>query len=236
MIATIQDYSQNLNSEIKNQKNTKILTESTNKYSKNHIFPVKNLEDVRLDHYNPLQYKHSCPSTNEDETYHFGDFGNIIANSEGKAFISIMRKVSLKSLNGRLVIISNSPDKCKESEEADRLADVIGYGQLNVFRPAVSEKANGSQEFFLREVNAVNKQEFETKNKVFLGTEKKNFDKESNNSKKDVEINDALKNKEKKGINVNTANQGISESWKLDSVKTSKAAYDFKVNKSHRKF
>lgn len=99
-----------------------------------------------------------------------------------------MRKVSLKSLNGRLIVISNSPDKCKEGVEADRLADVIAYGQLNVFKPAVAEKTNGSQEFFLREINTVNKDEFDKKNKLVQqnGSDKgKSFDDKEKKKKND---------------------------------------------------
>lgn len=148
-----------------------------------------------------MKYKHSCPSTNEDENFHFGDIGNIIANNEGKAFLSIVRKISLKSLNGRLIIITNSPDKCKENLDSDKLSDVLAIGQLNVFKPAIVEKGSGSQEYFLREINAVNKEEFDNKNNLSkvskLESDKKNTPLTSSlNSIKDFNKN-SDKNQEK---------------------------------------
>lgn len=155
--------------------------EQLNLISKN-IFPVKNLNEINLNHFNPTHYKHSCPSTNGEDNYHFGDLGNIIANNEGKAFISIVKKISLKSITGRLIIISNSPDKCQENTDKDKLADVIALGQLGVYKPDIVEKTNGSQEFFLREVNTVNKKEFD-----------KNYNIQDNNKKSRKILNNKRK-------------------------------------------
>lgn len=168
---------------IEEAENTSLSLSET-KNIKKRIFPIKNLAEIKLNHYNPLNYKHSCPSTNEDKNYHFGDLGNIIANSDGKAYISIMRKISLKSLNGRLIIISNSPDKCKDGIDSDKLADVIAYGQLNVYKPLRAEKSDGSQEYFLREINAVNKDEFEKSNNFMKSKNKK-----GRNNSKDIKQN-----------------------------------------------
>ncbi len=157
------------------------------------------MDKIKLDHFNPLKHKHSCPSTNEDENdlYHFGDLGNIIANNEGKAFLSIIKNNSLKSLNGRLIIITNAPDKCKENNNYDKLADVIAIGTLNVFKPSVIEKTNGSEEFFLREINSVNKLDFEKKN---ILNDNRNiikktdiFDNNKNNSNKKSESINKIK-------------------------------------------
>ncbi len=159
-----------------------------------------------------------------------------------------MRKISLKSLNGRLIIISNSPDKCLESDEADRLADVIGYGQLNVFRPVVAEKANGSQEFFLREINTVNKQKFEkknenkNKNKISddligegnskdEGGLKKNESENEKKKKSDYDLSwdksAAGGEKEKDKKNNGFDNEVGKEDYKLDGAKTSKHKHYF---------
>lgn len=223
IISTVQDYKEALNNNpnnIDNNINNKIINQAQRDLIKKNIFPVKNIKEIKLNHYNPLKYKHSCPSTNEDENYHFGDLGNIIANNEGKAFISIIRKISLKSLNGRMIIITNSPDKCQENNEADSLADVIAFGQLNVFTPAVVEKANGSQEYFLREINAVNKEEFEKKNK--MNNNKMNNDKNINNIKD-------VKNQKSKILDNKSEKKIIEDD--LFSITSNKKESAVKVNK-----
>lgn len=153
-----------------------------------------------MEHFNPLKYKHSCPSTDEEENYHFGDLGNIIANSEGKAFLSIIKKTSIKSLNGRLIIITNAPDKCKENNDSDKLSDVIAIGQLNVFKPATVEKTNGSQEYFLREINSVNKEEFEKKNNLITNNNANKM-KRKENKKKENNTNKFTDNNNSKTLN-----------------------------------
>ena len=216
-----------------NNNNNIISIKQRSNYIKKRIYPIKNLADVKLKHYNPLQYKHSCPSTNEQENYHFGDMGNIIANSDGKAFISIMRKISLKSLNGRIIVVSNSPDKCKESNVSDRLADVIAYGQLNVFKPVVVEKANVSQEYFLREINDVNKEDFEKKYNLNRGKIKGNEKKVINKNENYVDNSLAVG---KKDLNQeNTEKENIQkENLDFDKSKNRKASVN-NLGESKRK-
>lgn len=102
--------------------------------------------EIKFQHFNPNNLKHSCPSLNEnnqnEENYHFGDLGNIIADSQGKAFLSLQKKIDIKSLNGRVVVISNSPDNCLESNEFDKLADIISFSALTAVKSKLNNKEN----------------------------------------------------------------------------------------------
>jgi Cu/Zn superoxide dismutase len=120
-----------------------------------------------LKHFNPTNVRHACPSNSKNEnTYHAGDFGNIIANNEGNAFISITRKVSIKSLNGRLIIIGKIADKCEEAMEFDDVNSLLGYGLLNTVKPDVPTPVNSSTDYLMREINSANKKEFDKMNKI----------------------------------------------------------------------
>jgi Cu/Zn superoxide dismutase len=127
----------------------------------------RELSDDMLKHFNPTNLKHSCPSTNENDSMHFGDLGNVIANQEGVAFISISKKVPIKSLNGRIIVVTEGEDKCSPDSDNENAKNVLGFGLLNVFKPIVVEDINHSNEYFLREINSVNKKEFEVKNILF---------------------------------------------------------------------
>jgi len=169
------------------------------------IFSYKSSDEIKLTHFNPKKLKHSCPSLNDKENYHFGDLGNIIADNQGKAFLSVIRKIPIKSLNGRVVIISNSPDKCQENLENDNLADVISFGPLVGVKPVISEKNSGSQEYFLREINTAKKAEFDKKNIKINKDKSKNALKE--NKHKLEEKNISEKKDEKKNIENNKKNK-----------------------------
>ena len=105
--------------------------------------PKKITKDF-LKHFNPTNSPHSCPSAkeSEEEKFHAGDFGNIIANHEGSAFLSLTRKVSIRSLNGRLVVINNSADKCDPNQDYDKLTDIIAYGAFSTVKPTVPSPHN----------------------------------------------------------------------------------------------
>ena len=135
-------------------------------------FANKNLDEIKFSHFNPNELKHSCPSLNEKENYHFGDLGNIIADSEGKAFLSLIRKIDIKSLNGRVVVISNSPDNCQEDYDADNLADIISLGSLSTVKSNFSEKNYKSQEYSISEINSMKKLEYKNKNQRELKEKK----------------------------------------------------------------
>ena len=138
-----------------------IIDDQETSIKNNDIYYLKKDSDIKLNHYNPLKLKHSCPSTNNEQNYHFGDLGNIIANNEGNAFISVVKKISLKSLNGRLIIINNSPDICKEDLEIDSVYDIIGIGILSIFKPTFDENLKESKEFYKININAEKKKEIE---------------------------------------------------------------------------
>lgn len=196
-----------------------IQTQNKNNKNNKEIYYFKNPNEIKLNHFNPLKYKHSCPSTNSDEqNYHFGDLGNIIANNKGEAFISIIKKISLNSLNGRTVIITNSPDKCQENNENDVLADVIATGQLTVLKPTLTVKTNGSQEYFLREINSVNKHDFLKKQEI---NDKNNLKKE------DIKFFSPLLVKRKEEIKIEKNKDNISENNQNDNYSLSKFVFKF---------
>jgi Cu/Zn superoxide dismutase len=119
-----------------------------------------------LKHFNPTNVKHSCPSNEKEEDYHFGDFGNIIANNDGIGFVSITKKLSIKSFNGRIVVVNKSSDKCDESIEYDDVKDILGFGLLNTIKPNLPAPINHSSDYLMRELNTANKKEFEKRNKI----------------------------------------------------------------------
>jgi len=121
-----------------------------------------------LKHFNPTNSPHSLPSMKEAdvENFHTGDFGNIISNHEGSAFLSITRKVPIKCLNGRLVVILNSSDKSNPKQEFDTVSEIIGYGILYAVKPTVLPQNNYSNGYLIREINQANKKEFENLNHV----------------------------------------------------------------------
>jgi len=125
-------------------------------------------DDV-LKHFNPKNKAHSCPSTSnyDDENFHFGDFGNVIANQDGIAFISIIKKIPLRSLNGRIIVILANEDKCDSNQEIDNPINLIGYGLLNAYKPKIIMGVDRTNEYFLREINFVNKKEFDKKNIIY---------------------------------------------------------------------
>jgi Cu/Zn superoxide dismutase len=124
-------------------------------------------DDV-LKHFNPKNKAHSCPSTNnyDDDNFHFGDFGNVMANQDGIAFISFIKNIPLRSLNGRIIVILANEDKCDSNQEKDNLNNLIGYGLLNAYKPKLIMGVDRTNEYFLREINSVNKIEFEKKNNI----------------------------------------------------------------------
>jgi len=120
-----------------------------------------------LRHYNPTNSPHGCPTNSQDhQDYHVGDYGNIIANNEGNGFISITKNVSIRSLNGRIIVITKSSDKCDPKQETDTLDDILAYGLLNAIKPVAPVPLNYKNEYFMREINTVNKNEFENKNNI----------------------------------------------------------------------
>lgn len=92
--------------------------------------------------------KHFCPNSNanafsqnqnlklnEQNLFHDGDFGNIIANEDGIANISLKLNKSIKMFVGRMVVILKNKDLCNENNEFDEKNDVIKYGILGVYKP-----------------------------------------------------------------------------------------------------
>jgi Cu/Zn superoxide dismutase len=120
-----------------------------------------------LKHYNPTNVPHSCPARGNDDTYHYGDLGNVIANNEGVGYISIIKKIPIRSVNGRMIVVTNGPDKCENTHESDEPTSIIGYGLLNAFKQDIpGSHVTHSQDYFVREINSAKKMEFEKENKI----------------------------------------------------------------------
>lgn len=171
-----------------------------------------------LRHFNPTNAIHSCPSNSQgEERYHSGDLGNIIADQEGVAYISITRKVSIKSLNGRIIVINSRADKCEPTQEYDEVKDIIAYGLLNAIKPNLPSPINYSSDYFMREINTANKKEFEKKNKIHKD--------EQENKQKDSEVIDKKYNQMKKNRNE------VKENNKFIKIGQPKQKNDNKNNK-----
>jgi Cu/Zn superoxide dismutase len=165
-----------------------------------------------LKHFNPTNSPHSCPSNGNkgEEDYHFGDLGNIIANNEGIGFISIIRNLPIRSLNGRLVVITKTMDKCESGQEVDKINDILGYGTLSAYKPIVNPHANYNQDYFMREINTVNKKEFEKKNKLVKEKEvpKQHENVKAAEEKKRIENSNNKSSEEKKESKIEVISHG----------------------------
>ena len=58
-----------------------------------------------------------------------------MTDNQGTALFSIFKKISLKALNGRLVIITEHKDLCDPHQSHETLNDILAYGTLAVIKP-----------------------------------------------------------------------------------------------------
>jgi Cu/Zn superoxide dismutase len=174
-----------------------------------------------LKHYNPTNAPHSLPmmKESEEEDFHAGDFSNIIANHEGSAFLSLTRRLPIKSLNGRLVVILNSPDKSDPKQEFDKVEDILGYGILFAVKPIVPSQNNYSNDYLMREINIANKKEFEKKNQFankleqpFIPVEKVKYSTGLKENKKQNSDDNSKLN-----LSQNNNNENISKSSEISN-------------------
>lgn len=70
-----------------------------------------------FNHFNPNSSGHSCPSRERPhDSYHKGDFGNILADKDGVASFSIVKRNEfLSDLTGRQIVITNKEDPCDDT-------------------------------------------------------------------------------------------------------------------------
>ena len=111
-------------------------------------------------HYNPYHLKHSCPSTDHNKNCHEGDLGNIIANSNGQAKFSIIKKTFIKSLSGRAVVVNKNKDMFNEDMEFDTFDNIYAFGVLGILKPLDikgSELVDGKDKNFVKQINLINK-------------------------------------------------------------------------------
>ena len=143
-------------------------------------------------HYNPYQKKHSCPNNLPHQEYHLGDLGNIIADNTGQAKFSIIKKISAKSLGGRVIVVNKRKDNCDKETEYDDGNNIYAFGVLGVIR-ALDKKedylSNGKDENFMKEINSINEASKERRLKE--ENERKKNQKEK---KKAEENNQAIQN------------------------------------------
>ncbi len=176
-------------------------------------------------HYNPKHTKHSCPNNNPNEEFHLGDFGNIIADNNGQAKFSLIKKMNARPLSGRVIVVNKRKDSCKQDVEYDDASNIYAYGVLSVIRPLNKKEgymSTGKDEKFINEINSINqasnqrklKEESERKKKEEEEEEKK---KKETNKKIETDIPDSpvkneLSEKEsEKLLNSNLPDKNLKE-------------------------
>jgi Cu/Zn superoxide dismutase len=100
-----------------------------------------------LKHYNPDRSAiHSCDQASSG---HAGDLGVVITNEEGVAFLSLTKKnIPITALNGRVVVISSTNEKCNIEKEFENADSILGYGLLSTFKPLNFQSSEYSEELF----------------------------------------------------------------------------------------
>jgi Cu-Zn family superoxide dismutase len=91
-------------------------------------------------HYNPSGHKHGGP---QDTEKHAGDLGNIEANAEGEANVSVAAPwLNLHHILGRSVVVHAGPDDLK-SQPAGDAGGRVAVGIIGIAQPPQPEPAAG---------------------------------------------------------------------------------------------
>lgn len=96
-------------------------------------------------HFNPTGEKHGAPT---DQPHHYGDFGNIEANEDGVATVTVtdpeitLREGEEGSIVGKAVVVHDKPDDLK-SQPSGAAGDRVACGVIEASEPTQTAQAQG---------------------------------------------------------------------------------------------
>lgn len=118
-------------------------------------------------------------------------------------------------------MVKTNKDNCKESEEYDNIDEILGLGSLSVYRPQASKNQHlEKDDYFMREINSFNQNQYEKNNKPLI------VKNELNNKKPEV-AKDTTPKKRDPVVEMSTSDNFV-ELGNVKKVETSNGIFQVK--------